>query len=179
MLELAPVPKEDADDSKCNIPEKLDGCSIELEKENGSATDQIHQQPCGEVDMPQSSGPPDQSIEEELEENEARDSCIEDSAVVKRPSLTSIDSGVVIEAGELVFRTHTPAIDIEVSDKARSPQIECDGLVDEATLPLSITKEDIISWTLESDYDENKPVSAHAQVSNDALHKLTQLSRRS
>jgi len=160
MLELAPVPKEIADDSKCDIPENLDGYSGDLEKDNGSATDQIPSQPCGELDMPLSSGPPNLSLGEEIEENEAHDSCIEDSTVVKRPSLTSIDSGVVIEAEDLVSRLHTSDVEIELSDKASSPQVECDGIADETAVLLSSAPEDIVSWTLTSDYDENKPVSA-------------------
>lgn len=160
MLDLAPVFKEDADDSKCEILENLDGYSRELEKDNSSATEQMNQQPCGEANMPKSSGPPDQSIEEELEESKAHDSGIEDSAIVKRPSLTSIDSGVVIEAEELFTRPHTPTTEIEVPDKASSLRIEYNELSNENALPVEIAREDIVSWTLTSDYDENKPVSA-------------------
>lgn len=158
MLELAPG-LEEVNDSTCGLPAKKDGCSGELRENTGPSTDQIHQQSCSEPYSPQSSDPPDLSPKEQHEENEAHDSCIEDSAIIKRPSLTSVDSGVVIDPEDLVSRPHTPAVEIAVLDKSSSPPIECGKPADEITLPLVSTQENIVSWTLTSHYDEYKPVS--------------------
>lgn len=86
MLELAPGLEEKVNDSTCGLPENKDGCSGELREDTGSADDQIHQQSCSEPYSPQSSDPPDLCPKEQLGEKEAHDSCIEASAIVKRPS---------------------------------------------------------------------------------------------
>jgi hypothetical protein len=177
MLELAPDPKDGADDSRLPVPKKLDDCSGALHEDNGSATDENSHQHCGDEDTPQSSDPLDLSLSEPLEANETHDSLIENSVVAKRPSLTSVDSGVVIEAEDLVSRPHTPAVEIEVLDKASlpridSPRIGCEETVDETALPVNSIQEDIVSWTLTGDYDENKPVST-LRVSKQRLFAQT------
>lgn len=164
MLELAPDPKDDADNSRHYLADKLADCSVAPPEDNGSATDESSHQRCDDEDRPQYSDPLDLSLAEPLEANKTHDSLIENSAVVKRPSLTSVDSGVVIEAEDLISGPHTPATEIEVLDKASSPRIDsprigCEEIVDETALAMNITQQDIVSWTLTSDYDENKPVS--------------------
>lgn len=66
---------------------------------------------------------------------------------------------MVIEAEDLVSSPRTPAVEIAVLDKYSSPPIERGKSADEITLPLVSTQENIVSWTLTSHYDENKPVS--------------------
>jgi hypothetical protein len=164
MLELAPDPKDDVANSRHHLSEKLVDCSGERDEDTGSTTNEIFHQNCGDEDTPQSFIPLESNLSEPLETRETQDGPIENSVVAKRPSLTSVDSGVVIEAEDLEPCPHTPAVEIEILDKASlpridSPRIEYDETADESASPVNNTQENIVSWTLTSDYDENKPVS--------------------
>ena len=159
MLELAPHLQGTRDNTGYDPSKGLVGRSGELQEHDDSTAEKVTHQHCGDEESPRSSDPLNPSLSEQLEESEAHDSCTEHSAVVKRPSLISVDSGVVIEAEDLASRPRTPDVEVETPSNASSPGIECDGTADETALPLNSIREDIVSWTLTSDYNEDKPVS--------------------
>lgn len=160
MLELAPHLRKNASSLKHGLPEDTVPQSKRLRSDRLLDSEQLPAQ--GYKNL-QSTQIYDQSSPSES--TATCSDCVEQYPDEKRPPLVSFDSGVDIAREELISTSPSPAFGTGTSSKVNSPLSRTVGDTEASPQPKATDEccDDIVSWTLQSDYDENKPVSTHIQ----------------